>query len=102
MSEIDYEKYLVRRPVYEAFGGVKNRQSPTMTMMSSAQVSEAKYYIEPGWIYGIPEPNPSLHTHAHHYDATNLRCKYLPDKSHHVTSKFEQHVDKEKDYTEDD
>ena len=68
MTEINYEKYLVRRPVYEAFGGVKNRQSPTMTIMSSAQVSEAKYYIEPGWIYGIPEPNPSLHAHAHHYD----------------------------------
>jgi hypothetical protein len=68
MAEIDYERYLVRRPLYEAFGGVKNRQSPTMTMMSSAQVSEAEYYIEPGWIYDIPEPNPSLHEHAHDYD----------------------------------
>jgi hypothetical protein len=50
MAETDYERYLVRKLVYEAFGGVKNRQSPTMTMMSSAQVPEAKYYIEPGWI----------------------------------------------------
>jgi quercetin dioxygenase-like cupin family protein len=68
MADIDYEKYLVRRPNYEAFGGVKNRQSPTMTIMSSAQVAEANYYIEPGWIWGIPEPNPSLHAHAHDYD----------------------------------
>jgi hypothetical protein len=68
MTETDYERYLVRKPVYEAFGGVKNRQSPTMTMMSSAQVPEAKYYIEPGWIYNIPEPNPSLHEHGHDYD----------------------------------
>ena len=68
MAEIDYEKYLVRKPLYEAFGGVKNRQSPTMTMMSSTQVPEATYYIEPGWIYGIPEPNPSLHEHIHDYD----------------------------------
>jgi hypothetical protein len=68
MVETNYEKYLVRKPIYEAFGGVKNRQSPTMTIMSNKQVPEANYYLEPGWIYGIPEPNPSLHEHVHEYD----------------------------------
>ena len=68
MSKINYEKYLVRKPLYEAFGGTKNRQSPTMTMMSDKQVPGCNYYIEPGWIYGIPDPNPSLHEHAHQYD----------------------------------
>ena len=68
MAEVDNEKYLVRRPVYEAFGGVKNRQSPTMTFMSRRLVPEANYYIEIGWIYDIPEPNPSLHEHVHDFD----------------------------------
>lgn len=68
MPEIDYEKYLVRKPNYEAFGGTKNRQSPTMTMMSNRQVPGCNYYIEPGWIYGIPDPNPSLHEHVHEFD----------------------------------
>ncbi len=68
MAKIDYEKYLVRRPIYEAFGGTKNRQSPTMTMMSNKQVPGANVYMEPGWIYGIPDPNPSLHEHVHEYD----------------------------------
>ncbi len=68
MPKIDYEKYLVRKPLYEAFGGTKNRQSPTMTMISNKQVPGVNYYIEPGWIYGIPEPNPSLHEHVHDYD----------------------------------
>jgi hypothetical protein len=68
MTAIDYEKYLVRKPNYEAFGGVKNRQSPTMTMMSNKQVPGCNYYMEPGWIYGIPQPNPSLHEHVHDYD----------------------------------
>jgi hypothetical protein len=68
MAKIDYEKYLVRKPLYEAFGGTKNRQSPTMTMMSNKQVPDCNYYIEPGWIYGIPDPNPSLHEHVHEYD----------------------------------
>jgi hypothetical protein len=68
MPNIDYEKYLVRKPKYEAFGGTKNRQSPTMTMMSNKQVPGVNYYMEPGWIYGIPDPNPSLHEHAHEFD----------------------------------
>jgi quercetin dioxygenase-like cupin family protein len=68
MSTIDYEKYVVRKPLYEAFGGTKNRQSPTMTMMSNKQVPGSNYYIEPGWIYGIPDPNPSLHEHVHDFD----------------------------------
>jgi quercetin dioxygenase-like cupin family protein len=68
MPQIDYEKYLVRKPNYEAFGGTKNRQSPTMTMMSNKQIPGVNYYMEPGWIYGIPDPNPSLHEHVHEYD----------------------------------
>ncbi len=68
MARINYEKYLVRKPNYEAFGGTKNRQSPTMTMMSHKQVPGVNYYLEPGWIYGIPEPNPSLHEHMHEFD----------------------------------
>lgn len=68
MPKIDYEKYLIRKPLYEAFGGVKNRQSPTMTMISNKQIPGCNYYMEPGWIYGIPEPNPSLHEHVHDYD----------------------------------
>jgi quercetin dioxygenase-like cupin family protein len=68
MSKIDYEEYLVRKPLYEAFGGTKNRQSPTMTMISNKQIPGCNYYMEPGWIYGIPDPNPSLHEHVHDFD----------------------------------
>jgi hypothetical protein len=68
MPNINYEKYLVRKPNYEAFDGTKNRQAPTMTMMSNKQIPGVNYYMEPGWIYGIPDPNPSLHEHVHEYD----------------------------------
>ena len=40
MATTNYERYLVRKPIYEAGPGVKNRQSPTMTYMSRAQVPE--------------------------------------------------------------
>jgi hypothetical protein len=67
-DDTDYERYVVRKPIYERAGGVKNRQSPTMTFMSSTQIPEANYYIEFGWIYGIPEPNPPVTQHVHKND----------------------------------
>jgi quercetin dioxygenase-like cupin family protein len=79
MLKIDYEKYLVKKPLYEAFGGTKNRQSPTMTIMSNMQVPGVNYYMEPGWIYGIPDPNPSLHEHVHEYDEIVMHWGGRPD-----------------------
>lgn len=61
MRESKYEKYVVRKPIYESGPGFRNRQSPTMTFMSSKQVPEANYYIELGWIYGIFIPKGLLH-----------------------------------------
>jgi hypothetical protein len=79
MAASQYEKYVVRKPSYEAGPGVKNRQSPTMTFMSSKQVPEANYYIELGWIYGIPDPNPSINEHVHDYDEIVLHWGGNPE-----------------------
>jgi hypothetical protein len=68
MAEGQFEKYVVSEPIYEAGGGYEGRQSPTMTYMSSKQVPEANYYIELGWIYEMPLPNPHIHEHVHDYD----------------------------------
>lgn len=68
MAESKYERYVVRKPLYEAVPGVKNRQSPAMTFMSSRQVPECNYYIQIGWIYDIPAPNPHVHEHVHDFD----------------------------------
>jgi hypothetical protein len=68
MANSQFAKYAVSKPIYEAAPGVKNRQSPTMTLMSSRQVPEINYYIEMGWIYGIPEPNPHINEHVHDFD----------------------------------
>ncbi len=92
MSKIDYEKYLVRKPIYEAGAGYKGRQSPTMTYMSSAQVPEANYYIEFGWIYKIPEPNPHIHEHVHNYDEIVLHIGGDPDNPEDLGGEIEFYV----------
>lgn len=79
MTQSKYERYAVRKPLYEAGPGVKKRQSPTMTFMSSRQVPEANYYIELGWIYDIPEPNPHIHEHVHDFDEIVLHWGGNPE-----------------------
>jgi hypothetical protein len=79
MTQSPYEKYVVRTPLREAGGIVKNRQSPTMTFMSSRQVPEANYYIELGWIYGIPDPNPHNFEMVHDFDEIVLHWGGDPD-----------------------
>ena len=92
MAETNYEKYVVRNPVYEAAPEVKNRQTPTMTFMSTAQVPEANYYIEMGWIYGIPEPNPGIYEHTHDYDEIILHWGSNPDVPQDLGGEIEIYI----------
>jgi hypothetical protein len=62
-----FENYAVRTPLYETNHGIKGRQSPTMTFMSEKQTG-APYYVELGWVHGIPDPNPHLGEHVHAHD----------------------------------
>jgi hypothetical protein len=68
MPENEFKKYIVDKPIYEAGAGYKGRQSPTMTMMSNKQVPGCNCYIELGWIYDMPSPNPHIHEHVHDFD----------------------------------
>ena len=75
----DSEEYLVRTPIREVGRGVKNRQMPTMTYMSRHLVPGANYYLECGWIYGMPEPNPHVFEHVHNYNELVFHFGSDPD-----------------------
>ena len=92
---VDYEKYLVRKPIYERARGVKNRQSPTMTYLSSGQIPEANYYIEFGWIYGIPDPNPPVTQHVHAHDEIVLHFGGDPQNPEDLGGEIEVGVEDE-------
>ncbi len=92
MTTNSFERYVVRKPVYEVGKGIKNRQSPTMTFMSSNQVPEANYYIEIGWIYDIPQPNPHIHEHVHGYDEIVLHWGGNPDAPQDLGGEIEFYV----------
>ena len=89
---IDYEKYLVRKPIYESCSGVKNRQSPAMTYMSRAQVPEVDCYLEFGWIYGLPEPNPHISEHVHDFDEIIMHFGGGPYTSRDLGAEIEFYI----------
>ncbi|MCR4394238.1 MAG: hypothetical protein NUV31_07725 [Dehalococcoidales bacterium] len=71
LPETNYEKYLVRKPAYEVVAGtpVKNRQGPSsMTLMSNNLIPGSNIYIEGGWVWGMPDPNPHIFEHSHDYE----------------------------------
>ena len=94
-NDTNYEKYLIRKPIYERGRGVKNRQCPTMTFMSSAQVPESNCYIEFGWIFGIPEPNPAVLRHFHNTDEIILHFGGDPQNPEDLGSEIEIMVEDE-------
>lgn len=62
----NWEKNLVRKPRYEVSAGdIKGRQYPTMTLMSNDLVPGSNTYIELGWVWDMPEPNPHIFEHTH-------------------------------------
>ncbi len=79
MAETDHRKYLVTEPLWEAGPGVTNRQSPTMTFMSGTQVPGVDCYVEFGWIWGMPKPDPHVHEHIHRFDEIVVHMGGDPD-----------------------
>lgn len=70
-TNIDYEKYLVRKPAYEVVAGtpVKNRQGPSsMTFISNELIPGCNIYLEGGWVWGMPDPNPHIFEHDHGFE----------------------------------
>lgn len=66
MAAKNWENNLVRKPHYEVSAGdIKGRQYPTMTLMSNNLVPGSNNYIEIGWVYEMPDPNPHIHEHSH-------------------------------------
>jgi hypothetical protein len=92
MPKSQYERYVVRKPLYEGFTGIKNRQSPTMTFLSARQVPEVSYYLQLGWIYGIPQPNPHIQEHIHDYDEILLHWGGNPEKPQNLGAEIELQI----------
>jgi len=93
MAESKYGKYLIKKPVREVdttlAGGVKGREYPTMTYMSNDLVPGCNMYIEFGWIWDMPEPNPHILEHSHDYDEIVLHIGSDPNNPEELGAEIE-------------
>lgn len=68
-DDTDYGKYLVREPRYLSGTEVTEAiKSPAPIYLSDELVPGCKAYIDFGWIYGLPDPNPPIPEHDHGYE----------------------------------
>jgi len=93
MAESKYGKYLIKKPIYEvgvtSGRGVKGRHSPTMTYMSNELVPGCNMYIEFGWIWDMPVPNPHIFEHSHDYDEIVLHIGSDPNNPEDLGAEIE-------------
>jgi hypothetical protein len=72
MPKIDYNKFLISKPIrevgMEGAGRDKGHHAPSRTYMSDALVPGSNTYVEISWIWDVPSPNPYVSEHSHNYD----------------------------------
>ena len=95
MSEVYRRKYLVTKPRYEVSAGdIKGKQYPTMTLMGNELISGCNTYIEAGWIYDMPDPNPPINEHSHDkYNEIVLHLGCNPNDHEDLGAEIEFSVD---------
>jgi hypothetical protein len=87
---VDYEKYLVRSPVYlKGTAVTEAMNSPAGIYMSNELIPECNVYIDFGWIYGLPDPNPPIPQHSHDYEEIVLDIGGDPDNPEDLGAEIE-------------
>jgi len=93
MAEKKYEKYLVKKPAREVNvmvpSEIKGREYPTMTYMSNDLVPGCNVYLELGWIWAMPDPNPHIPEHTHDYDEVVLHIGSDPNNPEDLGAEIE-------------
>ena len=89
-------RYLITKPIYEMTPPVKNvkgRQIPTMTYMSNDLVPGCNMYLEFGWIWEMPTPNPHIFEHTHEHDELVLHIGSDPNNPEDLGGEIEFYFD---------
>jgi hypothetical protein len=68
---------------------VEGRQSPSMTLMSNKLVPGSNMYIEVGWIWDMPKPNPHIFEMEHKFDEIVMHIGNDPYNSEDLGGEIE-------------
>lgn len=97
MDESKYANYLIKTPVREVgIADIKGKTNPTLTYMSNELVPGSNIYIEWGWIWDMPAPNPHILDHSHGFDEVVLHIGADPKNPEYLGAEIEFEVGGEK------
>ena len=97
MKKSSHKMTLVTKPAYEVGRNtvVTGRRLPSMTYMSNEFVPGCDVYVEYGWIWAVPDPNPLIGEHTHDYDQIALHIGTDPKNPEDLGAEFEIVIDGE-------
>ena len=97
MKKSSHKMTLVTKPAYEVGRNtvVTGRRLPSMTYMSNEFVPGCDVYVEYGWIWAVPDPNPLIGEHTHEYDQIALHIGTDPKNPEDLGAEFEIVIDGE-------
>ncbi len=93
-DNIDYEKYVVRKPlILQGTDVTEAMESPAQIYMSSELIPESKIYVDFGWIPGMPGLNPPIPDHSHDYEEVVLLVGNNPENPEYLGAEIEFCID---------
>lgn len=93
-DDIDYEKYVVRKPaILQGTDVTEAMESPAQIYMSSDLVPESNIYVDFGWIPGMPGLNPPIPDHSHDYEEIVLFIGNDPENPEILGAEIEFCID---------
>ncbi|MFC1838318.1 hypothetical protein ACFL1N_01960 [Thermodesulfobacteriota bacterium] len=93
-DDVDYEKYVVRKPaILQGTDVTEAMKSPARIYMSSDLVPESSVYVDFGWIPGMPGQNPPIPDHSHDYEEVVLLVGNDPENPEILGAEIEFCID---------
>jgi len=72
---------------------IKGHTTPTLTYISSLLMPGTNSYMEFGWIWEMPTPNPHILEHVHEYDEYLVHIGSDPADPEDLGAEIEFHID---------
>lgn len=101
MASSKYGKYLIKEPkivtlAHHDIKQVKGRTWPQRIYMSKEIVPGCPIFVEFGWVYSMPEPNPYLFQHSHSSDEVVVHIGNDPSNPADLGAEIEFQIEDEK------
>ncbi|NLT66657.1 MAG: hypothetical protein GXX84_08650 [Acidobacteria bacterium] len=96
MASKNMRDNFVSKPAYEVVPAIDViGRLRAMTLMSNSLVPGSNMYIEAGWIFKMPDPNPNIFEHVHDYDEIVIHLGTDPEDQEDLGAEIEFVVDGE-------